>query len=383
MPMHISSKFDGGNIRALPTDDPSNIQLEIRSDKDSEFFQWFFFRVTGARDLDCRLNIVNAGKASYAEGWRDYQAVASYDRKAWFRVPTEFDDKTLTLAHRPESDSIYYAYFAPYSMERHADLMGQCLKFRTCSLEVLGSTLDGQDLDLLTVASAEAAPETTDKRKVCWVIARQHPGETMAEWWMEGFLKRLLDDRDPVARALLERAQFHIVPNMNPDGSRRGHLRTNAAGANLNREWAEPSMERSPEVYLVRERMNETGVDFLLDVHGDEVLPYNFIANTFGIPSLDARQRELTNDYKAALMRANPDFQIEQGYPENQPGKANLSMAANHAAETFGCLAMTLEMPFKDSANTPDPAQGWSPERCRKLGFSNIDALYAVIDRLR
>ena len=82
-------------------------------------------------------------------------------------------------------------------------------------------------------------------------------------------------------------------------------------------------------------------------------------------------------------MGANPDFQVERGYPENEAGKANLSMAANHAAETFGCLAMTLEMPFKDSAITPDPIRGWSPERCRKLGIAGLDALHAVIDDLR
>ena len=35
---------------------------------------------------------------------------------------------------------------------------------------------------------------------------------------------------------------------MNPDGTWRGHLRTNAVGANLNREWANPSRETSPEV---------------------------------------------------------------------------------------------------------------------------------------
>lgn len=35
---------------------------------------------------------------------------------------------------------------------------------------------------------------------------------------------------------------------MNPDGSYRGHLRTNASGANLNREWKEPTLEKSPEV---------------------------------------------------------------------------------------------------------------------------------------
>ena len=35
---------------------------------------------------------------------------------------------------------------------------------------------------------------------------------------------------------------------MNPDGSYRGHLRTNASGANLNREWKKPTLEHSPEV---------------------------------------------------------------------------------------------------------------------------------------
>src|SRR5690606_34933736 len=103
----------------------------------------------------------------------------------------------------------------------------------------------------------------------CWIIARQHPGESMAEHLMDGLLAQLLDGNDPVARELLRKAEFFIVPNMNPDGSRRGHLRTNAAGANLNREWLEPSMERSPEVYLVRERMRASGLDFALDVHGD------------------------------------------------------------------------------------------------------------------
>lgn len=51
---------------------------------------------------------------------------------------------------------------------------------------------------------------------------------------VETFLKRWLPDLQ--------------VPNMNPDGTWRGHLRTNAVGANLNREWEKPTLERSPEV---------------------------------------------------------------------------------------------------------------------------------------
>ena len=44
---------------------------------------------------------------------------------------------------------------------------------------------------------------------------------------------------------------------------------------------------------------------------------------------------------------------------------------------------MTLEMPFKDNADLPDAEYGWSPERCRKLGAANLDAMLALVDRLR
>ena len=44
---------------------------------------------------------------------------------------------------------------------------------------------------------------------------------------------------------------------------------------------------------------------------------------------------------------------------------------------------MTLEMPFKDNANSPDEQFGWSPNRCRKLGASCLDAIYAVLGDLR
>ena len=199
---------------------------------------------------------------------------------------------------------------------------------------------------------------------------------------MEGFLARLLDEEDPIARELLRRANFYVVPNMNPDGSRRGHLRTNACGANLNREWLEPKMERSPEVFLVRQKMEQTGLDFALDVHGDEALPYNFISGSEGVESVGAELRQLQQDYMAALMKVSPDFQTTHGYPIDERGEANMTMATNYLADAFSALAMTLEQPFKDTVETPNEEVGWSPERCRKLGSANLDAMLAVVERL-
>ncbi len=373
MPLHVSSNFDSGNIVCLAADDPSDIRLEIAKDSQSDFYMWFHFRLTGAKDTPCKLKITNARGASYPKGWEGYQAVASTDRKTWFRVPTAYESGVLTISHTPATDATWYAYFAPYTMEQHADLVARAQQADGVSLEVLGETLDGQPMDLLRVEGGT---------RNFWAIARQHPGESMAEWWMEGFLARLLDPADRTARAMREQATFHIVPNMNPDGSRRGHLRTNACGANLNREWSEPAMDRSPEVFLVRERMQATGVDFCLDVHGDEALPYNFLAGMMGIPSLSETQKQLQQVFSSALLAASPDFQTKYGYPDAKPGKGNMTLCSNWVAEEFGCLALTLEMPFKDNADRPDATFGWSPERCRTFGAAHLDAMAAVLAEL-
>ena len=376
--MHISAQFDSGNIEVVSAEDPADVRLRIRKDPGPEgFFQWFHFRATGEPGVACRITLENAGAASYPKGWEDYRACASYDRENWFRVDTAFRDGALIIDHTPVCASTYYAYFAPYSRDRHNDLVARCQTDNRVVVEVLGTSIDGEPMDLLTIGADNEA-----KAKV-WCIARQHPGETQAEYWMEGFLSRLLDADDPVSKAVLKQAVVRVVPNMNPDGSRRGHLRTNAAGVNLNRVWAGPDPETSPEVFVVERRMRETGVDFFLDVHGDEALPYNFIAGADAIPNVEQRQIDLREDFEAALRLANPDFQSTHGYPKAPPGKANLAMASTHTAATHGCLAMTLEMPFKDNVDAPDPAFGWSPNRCRKLGASCLDALYKVLPDLR
>jgi len=208
-----------------------------------------------------------------------------------------------------------------------------------------------------------------------WLQARQHPGESMAEWWMEGALDALTDPADPHGRYLRTHCRFHIVPNANPDGSARGHLRTNAAGVNLNREWHAPTPERSPEVLAIRTAMDESGVDFCMDVHGDEAIPAVFLAGFDGIPALTDAQAAGYRRYVSLLDALTPDFQTARGYPSAPPGRANLTMATNQIAQRFGAVAMTLEMPFKDHDPLPSAETGWSPRRSHLLGRACMVAL--------
>ncbi|WP_158769417.1 M14-type cytosolic carboxypeptidase [Paraglaciecola sp. L1A13] len=375
--MRISSNFDSGNIRVIQATSENDIQLAIKKDNQSDFYQWFHFKLDTRPWISHRITIVDLAKSAYPDGWQNYQAVASYDREEWFRVETQFDGEKLVIEHTPEHGHIYFAYFAPYSYERHLDLLAWAQTSDLCEQSFLGNTLDDRDMTMLTIG------EAGEGKKSIWITARQHPGETMAEWLVEGLLERLLDKDDGLARLLLDKAVFYVVPNMNPDGSARGHLRTNAKGVNLNREWAMPSMENSPEVFLVTQKMHQTGVDLFLDMHGDEALPYNFVAGSEGNPNYDARIANLESMFKGALLTATPEFQDTFGYDKDAPGEANMTVATNAVGHAFSCLAYTLEMPFKDNIEIPDSAYGWSPIRCKQLGQDVLVAIRAVVDELR
>lgn len=373
----ISVPGDGGNITVIEANDPANIRLNITPDGAAAFHQWFYYRVTGVKDQLVRMHLENAGTSSYIAGWQDYNAVASYDLEDWFRVDSSYKDGVLTIEHQPDANTVHYAYFAPYPVESYRQFVAEMALSPLAEHTTLGTTLDGEPLDLFRVGTS--APGT----KKLWVIARQHPGETMGSWWMEGFLPRLLDPSDAVATALRQHAELFIVPLVNIDGARRGHLRTNAAGTDLNRAWAEPSMETSPEVFLIRGKMDEVGCDFCLDVHGDEAIANNFIAGAEGVPNWSDQHQQRLDHFLTTLKALSPAFQTKEGYPISEPGKADLRIATNAIAHRFDCLSMTLEMPFKDANILSDPSVGWSPGRCADLGRSCLDAMWAALPTLR
>lgn len=376
--LQISSQFDSGAIEVLACEDSRDIRLRIRADNAAAFAQWFHFALHGAAGQHVTLRFENAGACAYPQGWDGYRVLASEDRQHWFRIDTSYDGSVMTAQLEPRSQCVYFAYFEPYSWEQHLDLLAGACTSPCVEQERLGATLDGRDLALLRITAPQAALPVEQRRKV-WLIARQHPGETMAEWFVEGFLERLLDPNDSVSRQLLAQCVFYVVPHMNPDGAVRGNLRTNAAGANLNREWLAPSLERSPEVYWVREKMLATGVDLFLDAHGDEVLPYNFVAGSEGNPGYTPFIADLENRFKSAWMAACPDFQDAHNYGADAPGEANLSLATNWVAQQFNCLAFTIEMPFKDNADWPDAQVGWNGARSKRLGASVLQPVLAVL----
>lgn len=374
MTIKISTNFDAGAIEVVHAENASAIELNLRKDSHADIAQWFYFRLQGARGERCSMRILNASDATYPDGWQNYQAVASYDRKHWFRVPTSYDGKVVTIAHTPQYDSVYYAYFEPYSWERHLDLLARAQMSATAQVQDLGNTVQGRDLNVVVIGDPAA-------QKKVWVIARQHPGESMAEWFAEGMIDTLLDQAQPLVQKLLRHAVFYIVPNMNPDGAYLGNLRTNAAGANLNREWMTPSTESSPEVWHVKNKIHETGCDLFLDIHGDEGLPYVFVAGSEMLEGFSEQQADEQQRFIEQFLRASEDFQTEFGYSAGKYRADMLKLASKYIGHTFKCVSLTLEMPFKDNAHSPEPKLGWNGGRSAKLGQEILQPILHHLER--
>ena len=368
MSLMIDADFHGGNI-VVETVGGATADLTLRPDSNGPWFQWFYFRVRGAAGQALTLRIVNAGASSYPEGWIGYRACVSADGETWTRAETLYADGVLEIRHRPPGDELWVAYFAPYDDRRHQALIARATATGGRA-DVLGRSVDGRPIDRVTLGSGP--------RQV-WLLGRQHSGETMASWWMEGALDRLLDPTNFTGRALLAEATVHLAPLVNVDGAARGNLRGSAAGLDLNRQWHNPDPARAPEVAAVLAAMDASGVDFSLDVHGDETLPHVFVDGADVDPKATPAQIAGIERFKSALLAANPAFQTKVGYPPSYGGDEAPGMCTRAVARRYGAVALTLEMPFKDSLETPDPIAGWSAQASRQLGRDTLPAVLASI----
>jgi len=372
----VDANFDGGNIVIVDDTHTANIELHIRSDNKADHSQWFYFRASMIKNAKSNFFITNAGHASYPEAWPTCSIVVSTDRKHWQRLDTDYKDGTLHFSYKGEADIAYFALFVPYSYEQHQDLVSWSLLQAHCELLACGQSIEHRPVELIQVGDA------AKHKKNIWLISRQHPAETMAEWFIEGFLKALLSNGNSSVQALLDKATFYIVPNMNPDGSITGNLRTNAAGVDLNRAWLEPDRSTAPEVHFVFEQMKKIGVDLFLDIHGDEDIPYAFIAGAEGNPSYTDKLAELDSEFRKVFAQATADFCIDNGYDADLPLQGDLSIACNQIGEYFDCLSLTIEMPFTDNKYQKDDVHGWSPERSMQLGENVLIPISELLNKL-
>jgi len=118
-------------------------------------------------------------------------------------------------------------------------------------------------VDMVTITNFKSKKQ----KKIIFITARVHPGETPASFVCEGIINYLIGNSEDAAK-LRDYFVFKIVPMLNPDGVINGNYRCSLSGYDLNRIWHCDNKDSSPEIYYTKRAILEQEKCFLfIDLH--------------------------------------------------------------------------------------------------------------------
>jgi cytosolic carboxypeptidase protein 1 len=107
----------------------------------------------------------------------------------------------------------------------------------------------------LTFSNQSIQSKGIKKKKVIYITARVHAGETHSSLIMSKILRELSlcqDGEKYKYEQIFQNYVIKLVPMLNPDGVTIGNSRTSIIGLDLNRRWTQPNPIIHPEVYFLK-----------------------------------------------------------------------------------------------------------------------------------
>ena len=344
----LSTDFEGGSLGKVERRGEAEFLCHLAGQADHEGrnrqITWYAFRLDGAKGREVTVTLTDLrGEYDYKLAGiainGDAPPVVSSDGLTWRHLPSMAFDKEKeqsTIRVTPDSDSLWVAHIELYTPARLDRLLAETRSHPAIKVEVIGKSVEGRDLHLLTIADPAAG---AGDRPVVWLMCRQHAWESGTSFVGEGAIRFLLSDE---AKPLRGRVIFKILPMMDPDGCAKGGVRFNRNGYDVNRNWdtADPRSAESrrlmPEICAAKEAMLKDGrVDLFLTLHNQEV---------GGWLSGSERHREFTERFWTALLERtlfNPNAKSPR-YSKEKPAKGRATVYQYFEGE-HGKRAFILE----------------------------------------
>ncbi len=283
----FSTDFEGGSlgkvVRVTDTYTRCILLGEVDQFGRNRQISWFYFRIDGAPHAELTIDFTDiVGEYNFRPGAQaitpDTPPVYSYDNQHWTHVAKEnwtAAASSMRLRIKPEKSRLWIAHVAPYTHRNLAPLLQSIKGSPELRYQVIGKSVQGRDIPLLTITDPGRGPE---EKKVVWLMFRQHSWEAGSSWVGEGAIRFLLSP-DPAAAQIRRETIFKILPMQDPDGVFRGGVRFNAYGYDLNRNWDSDDPVKMPEITAARNAIQNwvdqgKRIDFFLSLHNDETNEY-------------------------------------------------------------------------------------------------------------
>lgn len=346
----VQSNFEGGSIiqkKMITKQKKTTFILEFeydtphKSGKDDIASSWFYFSVNHVLFKNCDFFINNA-PILHNQTWRYYEAMYSYNNKDWkYLKNTKFDSESLSFSIKPTENKIYFAYYIPFKKKDsnairlmlEESFLTKRNNFRLKKINI-GKSVMGIPMFAYKISNKKY--EKCNKN--LWLLAGQHPNETIGIYTLKGFLLKLLKDN----AELCKQYNIYCVIQCNPDGNYYGKSRLNYKGFNLNRCWIKTKYQECPEVFNLKRAIENYGCNMLIDFHGDEQTKKHFITYN---DSYNEKHNQTIEEIKAIISNRNENFQINDFYLEDTLEKQhNPSGTADDYGESIlNAISFTIE----------------------------------------
>ena len=284
----IQTDFEGGRLGTLEKVSPTHFRCAVAGESDAQNrnrqASWYYFKVENAKGKTLTLDLTDlVGEYNYKPGSHaitsQTRPVVSYDNATWRHLTDEevlwdAEKVELSIKLKPEKNTLWVAHQPPYTTAHLTRLLQSYASNPNLTTRSLGQTPKGRPIPLLTITNAQIP---TEKKKVVWLMARQHAWEAGTSWVMEGVIKHLLESDE--GKKMLDRVVFQLIPMADPDGVARGGVRFNQFGHDLNRNWDLVKPAEMPEIQAEKKDITDwlargNRIDFFLTLHNTEAADY-------------------------------------------------------------------------------------------------------------
>ncbi|KAM3147684.1 hypothetical protein pb186bvf_000012 [Paramecium bursaria] len=268
--LEFDSLFEGGNLFQVYYGNKEYYLLLENDVNTKGYTQWFFFSVISKlRYQTLKFNIININKDMrlYRQGMKilvnQYNSWSKESLNSIF-YKNKLNENLYTLSFSysfSEYGQVYFASNYPYTLTNLNQLVQKSLYHPYFKAKILCKTFLGNNLDIITITQ----PSKEIKTGIVF-MARQHPGETVGSFVLEGIIEYLLSEE---AYELRKKYVFKIVPIVNVDGVIHGNQRCNVQGYDMNRKWNQDDDNIIKELRNYFQEFNsQYKIKLILDLHG-------------------------------------------------------------------------------------------------------------------
>lgn len=224
----IDFNFENGNLGTHRIEGDTIFVGPVSRHKDT----WFSFRIKGVKHRKVTMVIEWTNRvrvSSNFDGQGNNTAMITYDGNGFEIVKdVKFELKDpannagnfiQTIHHTFREDEAHVTYCAPWSNTRMAEITQKLKSDPRVTIGSIGFS-KFKNLPITYYRITDKNVESSDKKKL-FLVGREDSYESGGSWAIEGIMNFILSD-DPVAKEMLKKMEFLIIPIFSVDGVAMG-----------------------------------------------------------------------------------------------------------------------------------------------------------------